>query len=85
MLATDTPGPKPSKIPLSPLQPVTGYWLASMVGTPRTRGWLLVASLVCAVAILCWLPVVVIQWRMRARFTPAADRDIPARCRPQFV
>lgn len=63
------------------VQPVTGYWLASMAGMPWTRGWLLVAGLVYALAILCWLPVVVIQWRMRALFMPAGDGDraIPAR------
>lgn len=51
--------------PAAVVQPLTGYWLAALAGIPPGRGWLLVAGIVYALAILCWLPVVAIQLRMR--------------------
>lgn len=47
------------------LQPVTGVWLALLAGYPLSSGWLLLSMLLYVIAGLCWLPVVVIQIRMR--------------------
>lgn len=47
------------------LQPITGAWLAEDLGIPLTESWI-VASLGLYVLVgLCWLPVVVLQTRMR--------------------
>lgn len=56
------------------LQPVTGFLLAREFGWPLDFGWIAL-SLVLYVAVgLFWLPVVVIQIRMRD-FARAAARD----------
>lgn len=47
------------------LQPITGVWLALLAGYPLSSNWLLLSMLLYVVAGLCWLPVVVIQIRMR--------------------
>jgi len=47
------------------LQPVTGVMLALHAGYPLSSSWLLVSMLLYAIAGLCWLPVVLIQIRMR--------------------
>ena len=47
------------------LQPVTGVLLAQAVGWPLTEGWILLSLGLYGLAGLFWLPVVVIQIRMR--------------------
>ncbi len=44
----------------------TGLLLARMLGLPITHGWLLYSLLLFALAGMCWIPVVVLQLRMRA-------------------
>lgn len=46
-------------------QPLTGYWLARETGADLLTGWLGAALLLYGVAGLFWIPVVVIQMRMR--------------------
>ena len=70
--------------PAAIVQPLTGYWLAAQAAIPVTRGWLLIAGVVYAIAILCWATVVVIQLRMRALLPPAAPY-IPAAYWPLFA
>ena len=47
------------------LQPITGVALALLAGYPLSSSWLLLSMLLYVIAGLCWLPVVVIQIRMR--------------------
>jgi uncharacterized membrane protein len=46
-------------------QPISGIYLARLVGYPLYEGWLLQSMVLYALAIACWLPVVLIQVRMR--------------------
>ena len=47
-------------------QPLSGLWLAHAAGWPWHSAWLMVSLVLYVVAGCCWLPVVVIQIRMRA-------------------
>jgi uncharacterized membrane protein len=47
------------------LQPLTGLWLVHSAGYPLAARWLMVSIVLYAVAIACWIPVVVLQLRMR--------------------
>lgn len=47
------------------LQPVTGYLLTREVGWPLTEGWVLLSLCLYVVVGVFWLPVVLIQLRMR--------------------
>ena len=59
------------------LQPVTGLWLASIVGWPLSEGWLLASILLYVVTGLFWLPVVFIQMRLRDLAGRAAGTNSP--------
>lgn len=59
------------------LQPLTGFWLVHRLGLPLDTPWLL-ASIVCyALAMLCWLPVVWLQMRLRDLAAVAARDGRP--------
>ncbi len=62
------------------VQPVTGVALALMIGWPLSDGWLLVSILLYIVIGALWLPVLIIQVRMRdmARAALASGGDLPA-------
>jgi len=47
------------------LQPISGVGLALLAGYPLSSSWLLLSMLLYVLAGLCWVPVVVIQIRMR--------------------
>lgn len=47
------------------IQPVTGIWMAHLIGLPLTTPWLFYALVLYALALACWLPVVWLQIRMR--------------------
>lgn len=47
------------------IQPVTGYFMLSQSHLPLTTPWLLLSILLFIIAGACWLPVVVLQIRMR--------------------
>jgi len=47
------------------IQPLTGLWLARIAGWPLDQPWLLASLLLYGLAGACWLPVVVLQIRMR--------------------
>lgn len=61
------------------LQPLTGVWLAQRLGIPFDAHWLRTSILLYALAIACWLPVVVLQMRLRdlARSAVAAGTPLP--------
>lgn len=46
-------------------QPITGIWLATIVGWPLTEGWILVSIGLYIFIGIFWLPVVWIQIKMR--------------------
>lgn len=62
------------------VQPVTGIWMAVIVGYPLTSGWIGWSLILYVIAGACWLPVVCLQIRMRAmaRDAAAKNSDLPA-------
>ena len=55
------------------LQPITGVLLAHTIGWPLTEGWIVVSVTLYIVTGLFWLPVVVIQIRLRDLARSAAQ------------
>ena len=47
------------------LQPVTGYLLTREIGWPLTEGWVLLSLCLYVIVGVFWLPVVLVQLRMR--------------------
>jgi uncharacterized membrane protein len=47
------------------IQPITGIWMAYLVGWPLTTDWILISLILYFIAGACWLPVVVLQIRMK--------------------
>lgn len=47
------------------IQPVTGFWMLKLAGMSLTDSWLMISIILYLLAGLCWLPVVIIQIRMR--------------------
>ena len=62
------------------LQPITGAWLAYQIGWPLSEGWIVLSLALYVVTGLFWLPVVVIQIRLRnlARQAARAGGALPA-------
>jgi uncharacterized membrane protein len=62
------------------LQPVTGLWLAYLVGWRLTEGWIILSATLYVFAGLFWMPVVWIQMRLRdlARVAAAAGEPLPS-------
>lgn len=62
------------------LQPLTGAWLVHTLQLPWSTRWIVWSLALYAVAIACWLPVVVLQVRMHrlARAAAAAHAPLPA-------
>ena len=54
------------------LQPITGAWLAHLIGWPLSEGWIVLSLALYVVTGLFWLPVVVIQIRLRNMARQAA-------------
>jgi uncharacterized membrane protein len=61
-------------------QPITGYLLARVEGWPLDEGWLLSSLALYILTGLFWLPVVLIQARMRdlARDAAQGNTELPA-------
>jgi uncharacterized membrane protein len=61
------------------LQPLTGLWLVHRLQLPLSTRWVALSLALYAVAIACWLPVVVLQVRMHrlARASAAAGAPLP--------
>ncbi len=62
------------------IQALTGVALARLLGYPLTQGWVLAAIVLYVFAGACWIPVVVLQIRMRslARAADLDDQPLPA-------
>lgn len=58
-------------------QPLSGIWLARRLGMPLTTPWLYWSLVLFAIAVLCWLPVVWLQMRLRDVAIEAAAQDQP--------
>lgn len=65
-------------LPAVVLQPITGVALARTVGYPLDAPWILASLALYVVAGACWIPVVVLQRRMRdvARRSAADGRPL---------
>lgn len=61
-------------------QPVTGAWLAALVGWPLTTPWIVVSLALYGLIGCLWLPVVWMQMRMRdlAMAAACAGEPLPA-------
>ena len=57
------------------LQPLTGLWLAHLIGWPLSEGWIVGSLILYGVTGLFWVPVVWIQMRLRTLATEAAARS----------
>lgn len=47
------------------VQPLSGFWLILAAGIDPLSSWLLIAYALYLIALVCWLPVVWLQLRMR--------------------
>lgn len=63
------------------LQPITGIWLAHLVGWPLSDGWIVLSIALYVLTGLFWLPVVWIQMRLRdiAQDAVRAEGPLPER------
>ena len=59
------------------VQPITGLWLAYIVGWSLTEGWLLVSIGLYVLTGLFWLPVVWIQSQLRNLAREASEQNTP--------
>ncbi len=62
-------------------QPVTGCMLIAIAGFDWQQRWIVMSLLLYTLAGLCWLPVVVLQLRMRdmAQYAQQHHQPLPAR------
>lgn len=67
------------------LQPITGAWLALEVGWPLTESWIVLSLALYVVTGLFWLPVVVIQIRLRDLARQAAAAGAPLSDRYRYL
>jgi uncharacterized membrane protein len=58
-------------------QPVSGFLLARIAHFPLDSAWLVRSMLLYALAVLCWLPVIVLQMRLRDLARAAAAEGAP--------
>jgi uncharacterized membrane protein len=65
--------------PMVIVQPLTGFWLMSVMGYSFTLPWLSLSLLLYGIACVCWLPVVYIQIKLRnlAQQAAAAGTELP--------
>lgn len=63
------------------IQPVTGIYLARLLGTPLTTPWLYWSMALYAIAVAFWVPVVWLQVRLRDLAIEAAKKgeELPPR------
>lgn len=59
------------------VQPITGAFLAHLLGWPLSTPWIAASLGLYLVTGLCWLPVVAIQIKMRDLARSAATRGVP--------
>jgi uncharacterized membrane protein len=73
--------------PTAVLQPLSGWWLVQLAGYDPWSTWLVWSYGLYALAIASWLPVVVLQYRLRELAAFAARRNValPPRYRRLFA
>ncbi len=59
------------------VQPLTGLWLAHLIGWPLDSLWIMASLALYVVVGLFWLPVVLMQLRMRDLARAARDNAAP--------
>ena len=61
------------------IQPLTGFYMVHQMGLPLSTPWVAWATALYVLAVLCWLPVVKIQYLMRDLAVQAAQsgEDLP--------
>lgn len=59
------------------LQPLTGFWMVHLAGIPLSTPWLKLSIVGYVLAVLCWLPVVWLQIRLRDLAAAAAREQQP--------
>ena len=57
------------------IQPVTGLYLAYLLGLPLSTPWIAISLGLYLLAGLCWLPVVWLQLRMHSMARDSLDRN----------
>ena len=67
------------------IQPVTGLLLVELTGRDYFASWLVLTWLLYAVAGLCWIAVVFVQYRLRSLATLAASAREPLPSRYYFL
>jgi uncharacterized membrane protein len=63
--------------PMVVLQPLTGLWLVQRAGLALDTPWLATAIALYLAAVACWIPVVLLQLRMRDLARQAATTGTP--------
>jgi uncharacterized membrane protein len=58
-------------------QPASGFWMTDWAKIPWRSGWVGWSVLLYALAVACWLPVVLLQMRMRDLASVAAAHGQP--------
>lgn len=58
-------------------QPATGFYLIHLAGYPLHSRWIIWSLVLFAIALLCWLPVVWLQMRLRDLSAQAAAAGTP--------
>lgn len=64
------------------IQPITGFWLMSILNIPLTTPWIVMAIALYVFTGICWLPVVWLQMKMRDQLAQAIKENqssLPAR------
>ena len=56
------------------IQPLSGWYMVHRLGLPWSTGWIRWSLALYAFAVACWLPVVLLQLRMRRLAADAAAR-----------
>lgn len=64
-------------LPTIVFQPISGIWLAHLAGYSLRSPWLADSLALYLLAVICWLPVVGLQIRMRNLAQHAADEPLP--------
>ena len=72
--------------PAGLIQPATGLWLITLQGWSLTEPWLIATYAIYLLALLCWLPVVHLQIRIRdmAREAASAQQPLPPQAHRAF-
>ncbi len=60
-------------------QPISGVWMATIVGYPLATPWIMYSLILYVIAGACWLPVVYLQIKMKkmAEFAMQNNTELP--------